>query len=105
MLDPHAPATTGEPDIDVDRVEVTEAEIEEYVRHRGYLPQASASAFAAWLYVVWNDFCDGDGSYTNGQIIHGALVDWCGGADPTRTCAHGYGECDSCPGCDADTRP
>ncbi|MUL41606.1 hypothetical protein FZ103_10530 [Streptomonospora sp. PA3] len=101
MLDPHAPATTGEADIDADRVEVTEAEIAEYVLAQGYLSAPGAHAFAAWLHQEWNDFPDGDPGYTNAQVIHGALVDWCGGDDPTRLCAHGYRASDSCPGCDA----
>ncbi|GAA4898264.1 hypothetical protein [Streptomonospora salina] len=100
MLDPHAPAATGQPGLDAGRVPVEQPQIAEFVLDRGYLSAPSACAFAEWLRSVWNDFLEGDGSYTNGQVIYAALVDWCGGADPTR-CLHGSRMGQTCPDCDA----
>lgn len=57
---------------------VDEEMIRQYVEDNNLLPTYSAVPFAAWLDEYWYQHSE-PSSITNGEVISGALVDWCGG--------------------------
>lgn len=44
----------------------------------GALPARSARPFADWLSDEWDEWTDNEGA-TVGEILSGAVMDWCGG--------------------------
>lgn len=77
-LDPKALAQTGLGDTREGVQPVTRVMIREYVVERNELPDYSAWPFADRLNSVWFEYAE-DPELTNGDVIEGALVDWCGG--------------------------
>lgn len=84
-LDPDAWAVTDDPDLD-GRPGVQDVDAQmifEYVTDTNVneLPAYSARPFANWLEVNWYEFTEEtrNGLLTNRDVIHGAIVDWCGG--------------------------
>lgn len=82
-LNPNAWALVDDEDLDA-REGVQEVDpnmIFDYVTTTNELPAYSARPFAEWLNYNWHEFTDSsrEGVLTNGDVIQGALVDWCGG--------------------------
>lgn len=83
-LDPTAWAETGDTDLDErDGVQEVDAQmIFDYVTDENVnlLPTYSAQPFARWLDDNWINFTEStNGLRTNGDVITGALINWCGG--------------------------
>lgn len=79
-LNPNALAECGDDELD-SRPEVQEVsgrEILNYVLAQGELPPESAKPFAEWLQHEWYSFNE-EGEHTNGEVVAGALTQWCGG--------------------------
>lgn len=58
---------------------VDEEMIFDYVLDQHELPEQSARPFADWINNVWYEFFDDAEGVTNGDVIKGALTEWCGG--------------------------
>lgn len=79
-LDPSAFAAWGDERDERDGVqEVDEVMIRVHILDEGTLPDYSARPFAAWLHMYWHEFDEGNDTMTNGDVIAGAVTDWCGG--------------------------
>lgn len=83
----NALAECGDPELD-DREEVqpvTASMILGYIRETNQLPAESAGPFSRWLHGEWFSFNE-EGDATVGEVISGALSQWCGGReDPEET--------------------
>lgn len=80
-LNPDAWAFAEDDELDArpDVQEVDEDMIFAYVMKEEELPECSARPFAAWLNSIWTELHSGEQIVTNRDIIHGAIVEWCGG--------------------------
>jgi hypothetical protein len=59
---------------------VDEEMILNYVLRQNELPEESARPFAEWINQNWYQFSgDDQDNVTNGDVIEGALLHWCGG--------------------------
>lgn len=57
---------------------VTRKMIQDYITTSSALPHESAVPFAEWANETWNEYDDGSGAQTNGQIVAGMLAYWRG---------------------------